>query len=499
MFYGVLWDVLTETGIVYLPFLGILLDNWHDPAADAAIGSASESSLRRLELELFMAFLVVVLAAQPASLTAIHANVLQYTPPPTLSNPNPSPVTLATNDSTFGIDGFSNADALVETPGWWYAVLALSSGVNHAVIEGLPRATDIRQATQLARIVTIEDAAVRQEVAQFHHDCYLPSRSKFFREQPSSAAIDQVFQDIGRHDVDWPGSRVFRSTAGYYDSYRAARPITDWPFDSNRDTEYDPALPPVAGRPYCKTWWEHESRGLRQTLIRTVNAKAAGLPMTLVNFGFTFNSEDFKDAVARTALFNRPPEWSNNDLKTHNTVTSGWVSAVESTVKSAITGAGIVVAAGFASLTITVLLQLLPMLQALILLCIYALLPMLLVLSRYSLSVMISMGITLFSVKFWTVLWYLAQWVDQNLITSMYPDANLLVSNFLLDGEHGPKRILLNTATGLMYVGLPVLWSVIMGWAGVKAGRSLDAASGPYSRIPADAGQQGARIVGKLV
>ena len=32
-FYGILWDVLVTTGIVYLPFLGILIDNWREPAA----------------------------------------------------------------------------------------------------------------------------------------------------------------------------------------------------------------------------------------------------------------------------------------------------------------------------------------------------------------------------------------------------------------------------------------------------------------------------------
>jgi hypothetical protein len=234
-------------------------------------------------------------------------------------------------------------------------------------------------------------------------------------------------------------------------------------------------------------------------LIDAVNVQAAGFPAVLLNFGFTFNSEHFKDVVARTALLNRPPTWSNNDLKERNTATTGWLSSVESTVKSLISGAGIAVAAGVASLTITVLLQLLPMLQALILLCIYALLPFLLVFSRYSLNVMISMGITIFSIKFWTVLWYLAQWVDQNLITSMYPDTNLLVSNFLLDTEHSTKRVLLNTATSLMYIGLPVLWSLIIGWAGVKAGRSIDSASAPYGRISADAGQQGASIARKAI
>jgi len=31
-FYGILWNVLVGTGIVFLPFLGILIDNWREPA-----------------------------------------------------------------------------------------------------------------------------------------------------------------------------------------------------------------------------------------------------------------------------------------------------------------------------------------------------------------------------------------------------------------------------------------------------------------------------------
>ena len=234
---------------------------------------------------------------------------------------------------------------------------------------------------------------------------------------------------------------------------------------------------------------------MREKLIRVVDTKAAGYALVLLNFGYSFNSEKYKDIVARTALANRPAEWSNNDLKDGNTASDGWLSSIERSIKSTLAGGGIAIAAGVASLTVTVLLQLLPMLQALILLCIYALLPMVLILSRYSLSIMISMGITIFSIKFWTVLWYVAQWVDQNLITSMYPDTSTLVESFLLNTEHSTKRILLNTATGLMYIGLPVLWTIVLGWAGVKAGRSLDGTSAPYGRVAGDAGSQGAGLV----
>jgi len=37
----VLWDVLLGTGIVYLPFLGILIDNWREPAEGGEFGTVT--------------------------------------------------------------------------------------------------------------------------------------------------------------------------------------------------------------------------------------------------------------------------------------------------------------------------------------------------------------------------------------------------------------------------------------------------------------------------
>ena len=296
-------------------------------------------------------------------------------------------------------------------------------------------------------------------------------------------------------DIDWIGSRVFRETPGYYDTYRATHPVSGWTYVPSRDTEYDPLNPPSSGRPVCDEWWENPVRGLRKQLIGVVNVRAAGYSGLLVVFGSVLNSEDHMDVVARTALLNRPAEWSSNDLRVQNAATTGWLNKVEAAIKTTFSTAGVAIAAGVTSLTVTVLLQLLPMLQALILLGIYALLPMLLVFSRYSLGVMLCVGITIFGIKFWTVLWFIAQWVDQNLITSMYPDTNQLIENFLLEREHGTKRVLLNTATSLMYIGLPVLWSLLIGWAGIKVGRTVDSTSAPYGGIASDAGQQGAGFV----
>jgi len=120
------------------------------------------------------------------------------------------------------------------------------------------------------------------------------------------------------------------------------------------------------------------------------------------------------------------------------------------------------------------------------------------VLSRYSIAMMVVAGMAIFTIKFWTVLWYLAMWVDQNLILSMYPDVNVFLQIFANPGEHDAKRMLLNMITTSLYLGLPLLWSGMMAWAGVNVGRSINAVQGEFAMRAQDAGRQGGSI-GKAV
>ncbi len=80
----------------------------------------------------------------------------------------------------------------------------------------------------------------------------------------------------------------------------------------------------------------------------------------------------------------------------------------------------------------------------------------------------------------------------------MYPDVNIFFQIFANPGEHDSKRMLLNMITTSLYLGLPLLWSGMMGWAGLHIGRSLATAASPLGRTAEDAGRQGAQI-GKTV
>ena len=497
MCYRVLWDVLVGTGIAYLPFLGVLIDHWKSAFTIDDASAAANLSLRNLELDVFIAMCVIVLAVQPGSITPLKATELSYTPPPTLTTPTPTSVTVADSTSTYGEDGFTNATASVETPAWWYAVISVSAGINHAVIEALPRASELRQVVNQARLATIEPPALKGTVSQFYHECYLPARSKFLLEQPSSTSIDAIYTANGHGDTDWIGSHVSRDTAGYYDSFRVSQPQDGWPYDPRRDTEYTVA--PTNGRPYCKDWWEHSTRGVRQQIVDSVELNAAEFVRLSVATGFTVSTEPYLDQIAKTALLNAPEDWSNNTLIHNNVDNRGVLGTLERAAKGTASTVGLGVVSGFILLMVNVLTQALPIFQAVILLGIYALLPLYLVFSRYSYRAMIDGAIAIFTVKFWTVLWFIVLWIDQNLITSMYPDTNVLVEAMLFNSEHLGKRIVLNLTTSLLYIGLPILFSMMMAWAGVRLGSSLDSTLTPYGQISTGAGRGGVQATSSLI
>jgi hypothetical protein len=177
-------------------------------------------------------------------------------------------------------------------------------------------------------------------------------------------------------------------------------------------------------------------------------------------------TEKQNDAVARTVLSNPPHDWSSNDLVANNSGSTGLLSSAENIVKGVLATGSVVTASALFSVTMTAMLQAQLMVQAILLLGIYALLPLVVVLSRYSLSMMVIGAMAIFAVKFWCVLWYLAMRVDQNLIQSMYPDINTFLQIFANPEEHVAKRMLLTMITTSLYLGLPVLWSGMMAWAG---------------------------------
>jgi hypothetical protein len=112
-----------------------------------------------------------------------------------------------------------------------------------------------------------------------------------------------------------------------------------------------------------------------------------------------------------------------------------------------------------------------PIIQALTLLAIITLLPFAIVFSNYS-WMMVGVGsLAIFTVKFWSYLWFIAKWMEDQLTLAMYPgmgDFLAASSANFTDGDFALKASLIEIVTGLMFVVLPLVFSMILAWAGFR-------------------------------
>ena len=119
------------------------------------------------------------------------------------------------------------------------------------------------------------------------------------------------------------------------------------------------------------------------------------------------------------------------------------------------------------------------MMQAIVLMGIYMFLPLVTFLSGFDLKVMFYGAVAIFTVKLWAAMWFIAQWIDTRLINAMYPGlSGNVIFQELTNITNGSipefyKRIILNVLLLTLFIGLPLIWTAMMGWVGVRIGEQL--------------------------
>jgi len=470
-FYDILWTILSGTGLVFLPFFGLVLNAFVESyKQQSEVRDASASSQNIVEVELALMFTVVVLAGQP--FMTIAPAELSFTP---ACAPPGSPAAATATGSSTGTTldhTFGASPPSPSVPIWWDMVMSISAGINKLAIDGIGCAPPVRAIARGLQSIQIEDKQLRVEYERFANECYLPALSKYQRLLPDVSSVTATY---GPDDTEWPGSHVFQSVSGYYDIMHARRAVPGWPgFDAN----FNPI-------PNCNDWWSDASRGIKQRLIaesggwraRVLAFLASALP------GTGALSSDTDDIIIRRLLANSAPASFSPDAaqggEGQAAAAVGGTAAV-SALGASLAGVGALPAVllGGASVATSfgttlaeyyagmfILKKVSYMVQALILMAIYGFLAIAVVASRYSFSLMITGGIAIFTVKFWTVIWRWADWIDANLYLSMYPDAKYL---FDPTSASTMERVMLDMVTTGLYILLPLVFSGVMAWVGVK-------------------------------
>ena len=501
-FANIIGEVITGTGLVIIPFAIIIFQSWREAKEQGLESSGVLALLERAMTRLIIALFVMSVCFATTPITSLHHTNLAYMPPATPLAPSPvqgsrdggtgSGFDSAMHDSVDG--SMSGTGNLSYVPAWWYSVMAISSGVNNAVRNGLNNSgNSIRMVEDLARTATIEDPKVLNAVQRFYSECFIPARSRYLTltagdiSPAGQTVLDPTNKAYGPTDVDWMGSQLFRTEPGFYAHMRSYNPVPGFAVDFTRDTDYynpSSGLPPpnpgvinpAWGRPTCKEWWEDSSQGVREQMI-----SHSSTWQQLLNVGasaMTWGSNDQrKDSFARLAQAKANPSFVDQDRITGSDYDT--VTTIGRSITGAISALGVGTSGIVASVAITPLMTALPLMQAIVLMGIYMFLPLVTFLSGFDLKVMFYGAVAIFTVKLWAAMWFIAQWIDTRLINAMYPGlSGNVIFQELTNITNGSipefyKRIILNVLLLTLFIGLPLIWTAMMGWVGVRIGSEI--------------------------
>ncbi len=496
--YQNLWEIAVGTGLIYIPFIGIVLSSAAEPFTSMGAKDAAQIAVRRLTINIISAFLIIAFAAVPA--ISLDPKVLHYEP---LCEANAKTVTPGDTGTTY--DNAFKVPTGVKVPILWYFVMAFSNGITHAASVSLPCSPiNYRELHSQLDTAKIQDPQLKQEVTQFYNDCYIPAYSTYMNGQLSTAQQAQIQQSLeknGQADVGWFGSQTFLSISGIYDAQRASSPIKDFLFDPNRDIEEGQVNNhSMWGRPDCKTWWSDPNSGLYTKLKQSLPPDLLSSLLHIGNDTQTLQDTAIKSLISHSFHGNetlgdlfRGYESLNDNSKPGEDIISRVIGAPLGVL--------------YESLSfypkLHLLINALPVIQGTLLFALYAFLGLAIPFSSYRIGFCITGSIVIFSVIFCSYLWHLVAWLDNYLIQALYPSlANvqgLGILNTIVDGygADSVNQLFVEMIIGTLYVVLPILWMSVMGWAGYQAGHHISGLISSMTEPAARSGEKSGSIITK--
>ena len=470
-------EFLVESGLIFLPILVVLCKNWFEPMRSQEGKAARIVSLRRMEQDVILALLVIVIGFLPA--IPLAPADIQYVDTSTNN-------IVSADDKNSPYLQFYTPNREIQIPIAWWLVYEVSSLGTNAVIEfidNLSHPSILRSLLRRVGKVRIENQVVIHEIRLFRHDCYEPSLAKFQKSenQPASSSLVE--------DVDWLGSRIFLTTPGFYKrcldidncgtGYYAKTTMSQW-LKASEQESYGP------GQPFCDVWWAHETLGLRKKILDELHQAAPWFSddVDRIKSKHDGKTDSLQRAMHHEDSFLRrfishPPKPASQRADDNQTFTF-WSPKILSFdgIQQILGSIGALIASAILHISMELIVIGLPMLQALILMMLYVSIPFVVPYAIVNPSIFLRIVISLFALRFVSAIWALAEFLDEKLIEVMYPDFSIF--------EHGysgsAADIVLNLITLCSYITLPVAWFYLMGSMGSKVIGRLNQGWTPMSK-----------------
>ncbi len=485
-------QVLTASGLVFLPIGIALYRNWIQPTRSQESRNAAPVSLRRMEQDVAIVTVVLILCFLPA--IPIQGGDIQYVR-------GDDKVAAATDSSQFPYRIDAEYAQQFKLPLLWWLTIEVSALFTKSVIKAidwLGQPAGLRPALMRIGQVQLTDEQLLTELRAFRRDCYEPSLAKY-QNATNPPKPDSIMQS-----VDWLGSHIFLTTAGYYrrcddvnrcgSGYYASSAMSPWA----RVVESDMALP---GQPYCDLWWTHSEIGLRAKLLTQLHTSAPWLQGDLDRIAKASNGTDatvvqrkiveHEDRFLRR-LINKTPQVVTNRADRGDSIYwfSDSIFSLDG-IQQIIASMGALIMSALFHVVMELVLIGLPMVQALMLMLVYISIPLLVPYAMVNPVIIVRIVLILFCLKFVSALWALAEFLDEKLLQTLYPDSSILE----FGGSGTSADIVLSMITLFSYITLPMGWFVLIGAISAPAMRSLGQSWTQISNRSDTAFQSGAQTL----
>lgn len=480
-----IWNTLVATGIFAVPLAAIMLEEWIQARGEGADeGNKGLLALARIENRLFSAYVVIIFCCIPTLNISLEQIKFDSSRSSScgVSVPTPSESNYATSFETIG-------DQSASVPIWWFLIHAISKGITSSATASLPCAPDIREISMEVDTTRIEDPMLLQEVYDFTNDCYGITRARLFNNRPH-------LTDAQAYDVKWIGSDYLLNTSGYYDSSYSKVPRKSWPWREARDSGRA-KVANGGGYPSCKEWWADSSIGLRDRLVKSVNPT---LWTKLKGWITWSNSKEIEDATLRQIV---SPEHQKKALSSGEIFQGygasgrpGIANSVGHSINSTVSNIGLFVDKAQYYPKMNAIRTALPMIQAFLLMAMIISIPILMVISTYSIKTVFTVTFGIFTLHFLTFWWELARWADSSLLNALYKNESwgsaakgyFLPVSVFTDGT--VQSQVMDFVNGAMFLVLPMFFFSVMAWAGYQVGSGI---SGLIDQGSKDAGVSAAK------
>lgn len=512
-----IWELMLSTGVAYIPILITIVKS----VSDAYQGGDDEGdrgsvALRHIEIGIARIFFVMVFCLFPTGTTMTAQSVaynnstcnltyfddtfrnLNTMHPDTSQLVSHKPVILNGYDVPISNVDFKqgldiSVNGLSPTPSMWLQFIQnLSSKATNAVTATMPCETDISGVAIAIGEIKSKTYDMDLFLNHFVEQCYQPSlkaeliKSANFREDANGYL--------------WLGSDVFRAASKEYDSRRMTLEPEYWvetvtKFRNsvwNYEPRNDIAIKEQSNAsPTCSTGYivlekfaerdfEKEIADLNSDYVGIAWTSLSNLYQDWVVEGATSSTRGLDTVIKRLASASTSQQFS--DFQSTNDKSVDWGPSGEG-------GAGILaekldiakgvgLMAGWfsASIDASFASMLANPTIAIVQCLIFMMIPILLLLSNYSMKILGMLTVTIFGLEFTHVIFEICKWLDNTMIKLLSSP----YSTLSMQGEH--SKYALYNAVNMSYTLLPLIWFALLGTVGFAASTALGSSMGSQAK-----------------